>query len=87
MAARVLELGLDGMSWTNEHTRMYADAVNDVAAEHSIPSLDLFKLLVTEAGWVPGKPIPGSMDLPINSIMRDLIIDGEFKEPSYLRNN
>lgn len=77
MAERVLQLGLDGMAWTNERTRMYADVVNDVAKEYSIPCLDIFTLLITEAGWVPGEPIPGSASLPINEVMRALVVDGK----------
>lgn len=76
MAKRVEELGLTGMTWTNSVTRTYADAVSDVAKEQNVQFLDLFAILMTEAGWKPGQPFPGSLDQPENEIMKRLIFDG-----------
>lgn len=60
-----------------EHTKLYADAVRDVAREHGIALLDLWTVFMKHAGWREGdNPLPGSKKLPPNPFLRMLMHDG-----------
>lgn len=58
---------------------MYAQAVRDVAAEHKIALLDLWKVFMNHAGWKEGQfPLPGSKAVPPNPFLRMLMHDGKY---------
>lgn len=64
------------------HTRLYADAVRDLAAQHGIACLDLWTIFSKHAGWSGednGSPLPGSTQIPENAFMRMLLHDGLFR--------
>lgn len=59
------------------HTKLYADAAREVAAEADVAVLDLWKLLMNHAGWQEGEtPLPGSKEIPPNMFLRMLLHDG-----------
>lgn len=64
-----------------DHTRMYADAVREVAKEVQVMDvalLDLWSLMMTHAGWSEGDhPLPGSKSIAPNPFLRMLLHDGE----------
>lgn len=60
------------------HTKLYAEAVCEVAKELDVAVLDFWSLLMTQAGWKEGDyPLPGSKELPPNMHLRMLLHDGE----------
>lgn len=65
-----------------EHTRLYAEAVKDVASQHDVALVDLWTLFMNHAGWEensnPQAQIPGSKSLEPNSVLRMLLHDGMY---------
>lgn len=62
------------------HTRLYADAVRDLAAQRGLACLDLWTIFSKHAGWSgetdDDSPLPGSRQIPENAFMRMLLHDG-----------
>ena len=66
-----------------EHTKLYADAVRDVAEKHNVTLLDLWAVFMRHAGWQGGDaPLLGSRSLPPNSHLRMLMHDGSLYSPT-----
>jgi hypothetical protein len=62
-----------------ENTRLYADAVKEVADDLGLPVCDLWTRCMEIAGWQPGETLPGSRDLPPNQMFDDLMVDGKLR--------
>lgn len=59
------------------HTRLYADAVRELAAQRCLACLDIWTYFMKHAGWSgDNTTLPGSKDLPENVFMRMLLHDG-----------
>lgn len=63
---------------TAANTKMYADAVKEVAASQNVACLDLWTTLMTTAGW-DGEisSLPGSKEVEVNYFLKSLLHDGE----------
>lgn len=59
-----------------EVTMSYANACKDVAAELDLPVLDIWTLFMEKAGWNGDEKLPGSLMMPRNDVLGDLLIDG-----------
>ncbi|KAI5308729.1 hypothetical protein KEM55_005002 [Ascosphaera atra] len=57
-------------------TKQYADAAKKVAAEMDVPVVDIWTRFMEYAGWKEGQPIEGSLDLPPNEKLAELLVDG-----------
>jgi len=66
-------------SRTAERTKSYADAAREAGNELGAAVLDIWTLFMTKAGWSQGKPLPGSRDVPQNSVLMDLLHDGTLR--------
>lgn len=64
---------------TAENTKRYADAVRDVGNDLDIPVVDLWSVIMLEAGWNPNSndPLPGCTDAPHSDVLAKYLIDGE----------
>jgi lysophospholipase L1-like esterase len=63
-------------------TKDYADAARDVGAKLNVPVLDLWKAFMEKAdfkmdAWKLGEPLPGSLDIPQNDALVELMYDGK----------
>jgi hypothetical protein len=66
-----------------DNTRAYADAVRRVGAELGVPVVDLWARFARLAGWDEGDgKLPGSVDLPVNEKLAELLVDGESFAPA-----
>jgi lysophospholipase L1-like esterase len=73
---------------TANHTKLYADACKDIASELNVTHIDLWRSMMIKAGWKEGdKLIPGSKELPRNSVLRDYLSDGESSNPQLRPNS
>lgn len=61
---------------TAEHTKLYADACREIGKELGVPVLDLWSVLMAEAGWREGEPLPGSIKTERNKVLGELLHDG-----------
>ena len=64
---------------TADHTRLYADACREVGKELGVVVLDLWSAFMSETGWSPGQPLPGSKATVKDLIFQDLLSDGIWK--------
>jgi hypothetical protein len=63
-------------------TKDYADGVCEVGAKLNIPVVNLWKAFMEKASfqtdaWKLGDPLPGSLDVPQNDVLAELMYDGE----------
>ena len=59
-----------------ERARAYAEAVRLAGRELRVPVLDLWAAFMAKAGWQPGQPLAGSMDVEQNPALAELLYDG-----------
>ena len=64
-----------------EHTKKYADACHEVAAEVGVVVLDVWSIFMAKAGWKEGEPLVGSKKVARNEVLEKLLSDGEFLRP------
>lgn len=62
-------------------TKAYADAVCEVGVELGVPVVNLWKAFMEKAdfkidAWKLGDPVPGSLDMPSNDTLVELMYDG-----------
>lgn len=57
-------------------TKKYADACREVGHRLGIPVVDIWSAFMKVAGWKEGKTLEGSKELPPNSKLNELLIDG-----------
>ncbi|KAL8689932.1 MAG: hypothetical protein Q9218_004510 [Villophora microphyllina] len=75
--------GVIGTRRTAEHTKLYADACKDVGESLSLVVLDLWSIFMKAAGYVPGKPLPGSKKADKNATLHQLLSDGKSSHFQY----
>lgn len=63
---------------TNQRTREYAEAAQEVASSLNVPAVDLWTTFMTAAGWKEGQPLIGSREAPSNEKLASLLTDGTF---------
>ncbi|KAH7063823.1 SGNH hydrolase-type esterase domain-containing protein [Paraphoma chrysanthemicola] len=68
-------------------TKDYADAARDVGAKLNVPVVDLWKAFMDKAefkidAWKLGDPIPGSLGIPQNDALVELMYDGLHFNPA-----
>ncbi|KAI4274719.1 MAG: hypothetical protein LQ337_003718 [Flavoplaca oasis] len=71
--------GILGVRRTAEHTKLYADACQEVGRDLSLPDLavlDLWSIFMDAAGHEPGKPLPGSKKTLKSPVLGQLLSDG-----------
>ncbi|KAL8768969.1 MAG: hypothetical protein Q9194_005569 [Teloschistes cf. exilis] len=68
--------GVVGTRRTAEHTKLYADACRQVGKDLGSAVLDLWSIFMEAAGYVPGKPLPGSKKATPNTALTRLLSDG-----------
>ncbi|KLU91617.1 hypothetical protein MAPG_10135 [Magnaporthiopsis poae ATCC 64411] len=85
LEAQVKSQGYAELNRTNECTKQYADAAREVAKELGVACLDLWSAFMARAGWRPGEPLPGSIELPENDALRALLHDGLHLSPEAYR--
>ena len=68
--------GLTDPQRTAEHTRKYADATREVAAELGVVILDLWSVLMAMTGWKEGEPLIGSKKVARSEVLDQLLVDG-----------
>ena len=73
---RVKSQGYTKLNRSNECTKLYADVAREVAGDLGVACLDLWGTFMAQAGWKEGQPLYGSINLPENAAIRDLIHDG-----------
>ena len=73
---RVKSQGYTKLNRSNKNTKLYADAAREVAGELGLACLDLWSAFMAQAAWKEGQPLYGSIDVPENAAIRDLIHDG-----------
>ncbi len=66
-----------------EHTRTYADVVQELGLTYSFPVVDLWKLFMNKAGWSGEEPLIGSKSTAKNDVLPELLSDGMY-ERSFL---
>lgn len=57
-------------------TKKYADACREVGKHLDIPVVDVWSVFMKAAGWKEGQKLEGSKELPPNSKLNELLIDG-----------
>ena len=62
---------------TAEHTKKYADACRQTGEELGVPVLDIWSIMMAEAGWKKGQPLVGSKKVSRNDVLDHLLVDGE----------
>lgn len=62
---------------TAENTKVYADAVKEIAKELGVPCCDLWTAFARVAGWKPGMPLPGLMGDEPHQEFNALFSDGK----------
>lgn len=72
------ERGLPYRSRTAENTKKYADASRETGIELGVAVLDLWSIIMLEAGWKDGQPLPGSKDLAKSEYLGSLLRDGKY---------
>ncbi|KAI4253727.1 MAG: hypothetical protein LQ352_003525 [Teloschistes flavicans] len=68
--------GVAGKRRTAEHTKLYADACRQVGEDLGLVTLDLWSIFMEAAGYVPGRPLPGSKKTTPNAVLTRLLSDG-----------
>ncbi|KIW14837.1 hypothetical protein PV08_07622 [Exophiala spinifera] len=72
------QLGVDERTAAN--TRAYAAACRQLGRAMDLPTLDLWTIFMTKAGWrgdePPQQPLIGSLAAPRNQVLADLLSDG-----------
>ncbi|KAF2751232.1 SGNH hydrolase [Sporormia fimetaria CBS 119925] len=68
-------------------TKTYADGACEVAAKLRLPVVNLWMSFMSKAGfdpdtWQTGQPLPGSMSLPQNDVLKELLYDGLHFNPA-----
>lgn len=63
-------------------TKDYADTACEVGAKLDVPVVNLWKAFMAKAGfkldgWKLGEPLPGSLSVPQNDALVELLYDGE----------
>lgn len=63
-------------------TKQYADAAVEVGAELNVPVVNLWKAFMEKANfnldtWTPELPLPGSLKIPQNDALSELMYDGK----------
>lgn len=74
--------GILGVRRTAEHTKLYADACQEVGRDLSLPDLavlDLWSIFMDAAGHEPGKPLPGSKKTLKSPVLGQLLSDGRVR--------
>lgn len=61
---------------TAEHTQKYANAVVQVGQEIGVPVINLWGVMMAQAGWEPGQPLAGSKRVPENAYLKSVLLDG-----------
>lgn len=64
---------------TASNTRAYAAACRQLGRDMNLPTLDLWTVFMTKAGWrddQPEQPLIGSLAAPRNQVLTDLLSDG-----------
>lgn len=69
--------GVAGKRRTAEHTKLYADACRQVGEDLGLVTLDLWSIFMEAAGYVPGRPLPGSKKTTPNAVLTRLLSDGK----------
>ena len=69
------------MSRLASTTKAYADAVCEVGVKLNVPVVNLWKAFMDKAdfkidAWKLGDPIPGSLGVPQNDALLELMYDG-----------
>lgn len=77
------EKGFEKVTRVAASTKSYADGIVDVGQKHGIPVVNLWTTFMTRTGfdaetWKTGDPIPGSMHVPQNDALVELMYDGEY---------
>lgn len=77
--------GIVGTRRTAEHTKMYADVCRQVGKDLGLAVLDLWSIFMEAAGYVPGKPLPGSKKTTPNTVLTRLLSDGKISFSQHCR--
>jgi len=67
---------------TAEHTQKYAHAAKQVAEEIGVPVVDMWSVMMAEAGWKQGEPLPGSKRVPESPYLQGHFLDGLHFSPA-----
>lgn len=73
--------GYTSVSRVASTTKEYADAVVQVGAELHVPVVNLWKAFMEKVNfkldaWKAGLPLPGSLEIPQNDVLVELMYDG-----------
>ncbi|KAM5485696.1 hypothetical protein McanCB56680_001998 [Microsporum canis] len=71
-----LSKGVTPLSRSANNTKLYADACREVGQSLNVAIADIWSAFMKEAGWVDGQPIAGSKNVPENSKLASLLVDG-----------
>ncbi|KAF1961869.1 SGNH hydrolase [Byssothecium circinans] len=63
-------------------TKKYAEAAVELGKELDIPVINLWQEFMAKAGWKVGEDIPGSLELPQNDALVELMHDGLHFNPA-----
>jgi len=69
--------GIQEIRRTAEHTKLYADACRETGEEHNVVVLDLWSIVMGEAGWKKGMPLVGSKKVQRSEVLGELLHDGK----------
>lgn len=73
--------GINVVRRTAPHTAAYAEVSRRVGKELNLPVLDLWQIVMKEAGLKEGEPLPGSRDAEPNETLARLLHDGLHATP------
>ncbi|PSN74005.1 SGNH hydrolase [Corynespora cassiicola Philippines] len=81
------EKGLSTLSRVAASTKSYADAACEVGEKLGVPVVNLWKAFMSKTGfdvdtWKVGDAIPGSLSLPQNDVLVELMYDGLHFNPA-----
>ncbi|OAL48152.1 SGNH hydrolase [Pyrenochaeta sp. DS3sAY3a] len=79
--------GYTSVSRVASSTKEYADAAVQVGAELNVPVVNLWKAFMEKANfeldtWTPELPLPGSLKIPQNDALTELMYDGLHLQPA-----
>lgn len=66
----------NGRGRSAAHTKLYADACREVGKKLDVAVLDLWSIIMEKAGNKEGAPLPGSLEIEQNGILKELLYDG-----------